>query len=105
MENNKKVAIILSILSVASIGFYFWKKNRDNKKDISNKNPLEPKIPYQMDKKFIEDKNTKSSFDNEFTNLKCSCTGKKIDKNSDIEILDKFKNSCLKNGGSLIEIK
>jgi hypothetical protein len=105
MENNKKVAIILSILSIAGVGFYFWKKNRDKKTEESNKNPSSPKQVYTMDKKFVESSDIKSSFDNDFSAYKCSCTGKKIDKNSDEEILEKFKNSCLKNGGSLIEIK
>lgn len=105
MENNKKVAIILSILSIAGVGFYFWKKNRDKKTEESNKTPSSPKQIYTMDKKFVENTGAKSSFDNDFSAYKCSCTGKQIDKNTDEETLNKFKNSCTKSGGMIINIK
>jgi hypothetical protein len=112
MENNKKVLIGLSVLAIAGVGFYFWKKNKDKDnalKSIQQKLNINPNInpntqpisPVQP----IVSTEVKSSFDGEFSAYKCSCTGKQIDRNSDEETLSNFKNSCLKNGGMLIDIK
>ena len=108
MENNKKVLIGLSVLAIAGVGFYFWKKNKDKDNTLKsiqqklNINPnTQPTTPVQP----IVSTEVKSSFDGEFSAYKCSCTGKQIDRNSDEETLNNFKNSCLKNGGMLIDIK
>ncbi len=114
MDNNKKVLIGLSVLAIAGVGFYFWKKNKDKDdalKSIQQKlnvNPnnqpvatVQPVAPVQT----TANTEIKSSFDGDFSAYKCSCTGKKIDRNSDAEVFDKFKKSCVKNGGIIMEIK
>jgi hypothetical protein len=109
MENNKKIIIGISLLAVAGIGFYFWKKNKDKKDALVNlkntidtppiKSNIEPvnqsliKTPIQEVKK------------DSIVSYKCSATGKVSDTSMDAKTLETFKTSCLKNGGSLIEIK
>lgn len=108
MENNKKVLIGLSVLAIAGVGFYFWKKNKDKDNALKsiqqklNVNPsTQPIAPVQP----IVNTEVKSSFTGEVVAHKCSCTGKQIDINADKDAFDKFHTSCLKNGGMLIEIK
>lgn len=110
MENNKKVLIGLSVLAIAGVGFYFWKKNKDKDdalKSIQQKLNVNPNIKPVTPVSQTPPVNTelKSSFDGEFSAYKCSCTGKQIDRNSDEETIDNFKKSCLKNGGMLIDVK
>jgi hypothetical protein len=109
MENNKKIIIGISLLAVAGIGFYFWKKNKDKKDALVNlkntidtppiKSNIEPvnqvlmKTPIQEVKK------------DSFVAHKCSATGKISNSSMDAKTLEDFKTSCLKNGGMLVEIK
>lgn len=112
MDNNKKVLIGLSVLTLAGIGFYFWKKNKDKDsvlKNIQQKLNQDlssmPKPDVSSPKVDVKKEETKSSFNNEVIAYKCSCTGKQIDVNAEAEVMNNFKNSCLKNGGVLIDIK
>lgn len=106
MENNKKVLIGISVLAIAGIGFYFWKKNKDKDdalKKIQKKinEPVTPqKVAVNTD--LVE---AKSSFTGEVIAHKCSCTGKQLEINADKEVMEKFHSSCLKNGGMIIDIK
>lgn len=112
MDNNKKVIIGLSVLAIAGVGFYFWKKAKDKDNTLKtiqqklnvnvNAQPLSPILAPTSP---VVNTEVKSSFDGEFSAYKCSCTGKQIDRNSDEETLGNFKKSCLKSGGMLIDIK
>ena len=108
MENNKKVLIGISVLAIAGVGFYFWKKNKDKDnalKSIQQKLNVNPSTQPIAPAQPVVNTEVKSSFDGEFSAYKCSCTGKQIDRNSDSEVVENFKKSCLKNGGMLIDIK
>jgi len=109
MDNNKKVLIGLSVLAIAGVGFYFWKKNKDKNdalKNIQQKLNVNPTAqPIAPIEKPLSSTEAKSSFIGEVIAHKCSCTGKQIDINADKEAMDKFHSSCVKNGGMVIDIK
>lgn len=112
MENNKKIIIGISLLAVAGIGFYFWKKNKDKKDALVNlKNTIDtPPIGGSqhgiepINQALIKTPNQEVKKDS-IVSYKCSATGKVSDASMDAKTLETFKTSCLKNGGSLIEIK
>ena len=108
MDNNKKVLIGLSVLAIAGVGFYFWKKNKDKDnalKSIQQKLNVNPNTQPIAPAQPVANSEVKSSFIGEVVAHKCSCTGKQIDINADKEAMEKFHSSCLKNGGMLIDVK
>lgn len=110
MENNKKIIIGISLLAVAGIGFYFWKKNKDKKDALVNlKNtidtpPINKSVEPITNQALIKTPIQEVKKDS-IVSYKCSATGKVSDASMDAKTLEAFKTSCLKNGGSLIEIK
>lgn len=114
MENNKKILIGLSLLAVAGVGFYFWKKNKDKDDALKsiqtklnvNPNPnSQPTIPVGETNTAKMNAEFKSFFTGDVIAHKCSCTGKQLPVNADKETMDKFHASCIKNGGMIIDIK
>lgn len=112
--NNNSVIATLSVLTIIGLGFYFWKKRKDslNEADNSNINKLSNPI-VGSNNSSLELKpnniNSNDSDNNESKDVsigyKCSCTGRIIDINTDEESLNKFKDSCIKKGGMVIEVK
>lgn len=108
MENNKKVLICLSVLAIAGVTFYFWKKTKDKDdalKSIQQKLNVNPNTQSVATVQPNANAEVKSSFTREVIAHKCSCTGKQIDINADKDEMDKFHSSCVKNGGMIIDVK
>lgn len=111
--NNKSVIATLSVLTIIGLGFYFWKKRKDSLNEADNyninklSNPIVGSNNSSLESKPSDIKSNNS--DNNETDIsicyKCSCTGRIIDINTDEESLNKFKDSCIKKGGMVIEVK
>lgn len=110
-NGNKTVIGVISVLTIIGLGFYFWKKRKDSSSkgiDDSSVNKLSTPNLTPINKEVVPTENKEVVKPTETTQAsmyKCSCTGKMIDVNTDEETLKKFKESCVKNGGMVIEVK